>query len=138
MSSLRHSSSRIWNLQYLKRYFLSVIAAIVKNAQFLYGTWNVMVPPPLFKMSTKYLFEIGEKNVLLQFPIFVLGCKKIFSIVYIVCTDKYVLNGTNPFYQNWYIQQKLPQAVQKVFNPEGNTALEKTLFTVSCLEINLR
>ena len=32
MSSLRHSSSRIWNLQYLKRYFLSVIEAIVKNA----------------------------------------------------------------------------------------------------------
>ena len=63
---------------------LRVIAAIEKKAWFLFfgNKWNATILLPLLLMSTKYRLKIGEKELfILQFPVFVFGCK-IFSLSY--------------------------------------------------------
>ena len=49
MSSLRYSSSRIYSFTTFKENFMRVkLLLLKKNAWFLHGAWNVMVPPLLF------------------------------------------------------------------------------------------
>ena len=88
---------------------------------------------PSLLMSTKYRVQIREKKLfILQFPVFVLGCK-IFSLL---LSDwkyrRYLLHGTKFLHGIEIILENTSSL--KRFSTLKAT-FEKTVFTVICLEI---
>ena len=132
MSSLRHSSSRISNICKIKN---NVIAAIEIFGFSLVLGMLLLLPSPFHLMSTKRCFEKwGGKYIYIVISLFVLGCKSFLYCIYWVYQKAFIKFCNGLKCSDMYCTKYL-KPYKKLLNPEGNNAAEKTLFTVSCLEI---